>query len=354
MTPADLRQQLADVLGASANLQAFLRVIRAGEGTDDPQGWRRHYGGALFDGSLADHPRVAIKAGRWTSTAAGAYQFLARTWDECRAALGLPDFAPVSQDLAAVYLIRRRGALPDVLAGRLATAIAKCNREWASLPGSPYGQPTRTLAQATATYTQAGGTLAVDAATPDKEPAMPIPAIVAALLPVITSAVPELVKLIKPGSEAAEKNAAVAAKVFEVAQQALGAANAQQVAEQVQSDPKAAQILRDAVREQWFTLTDLVQLHEADEASRQAAADRSIALSRETGGRWLWLVGGVALVVVLASYVITGLVLFKQGFSDETRALLLGQVVILGFGTVVTFLFGSSLSSKVQQLRRDP
>ena len=42
-------------------------------------------------------------------------------------------------------------------AGRIEAAIAKCNREWASLPGSPYGQPTRTMAQALATYDAAGG-----------------------------------------------------------------------------------------------------------------------------------------------------------------------------------------------------
>jgi len=199
----------------------------------------------------------------------------------------------------------------------------------------------------------------VSAPVSKKEAAMPIPALLAipqvlsALLPILTNAVPDLVKLIKPGSESAEKNAAVAAKVFEVAQTALGATNAQQVAEQVQADPKAAQIVRDAVREQWFTLSELMQVAQADEASRQAAEDRNVALSRETGGRWLWLVGAVAAAIVLASYGIVWLVLTREGFSDETRALLLGQVVILGFGTVVTFLFGSSLSSKVSQMRKE-
>lgn len=348
-TPAELRQQCADALASSQNLKAFLRVIRAGEGTADAQGYSRHYGGAQFVGFF-EHPNKAITAGQYTSTAAGAYQFLASTWAECKAALELRDFSPQSQDLAATFLIRRRGALPDAMAGRLEAAIAKCAKEWASLPGSPYGQPQRTLAQARATYIEAGGLLADQ---PQQEAAMPIPAIVAALLPVLTQAVPELVKLIKPGSESAEKNAAVAAKVFEVAQTALGATNAQAVAEQVQADPKAAQIVRDAVREQWFTLSDLMQMAQADEASRQAAADRNVALSRETGGRWLWLVGAVAALIILASYGIVWLVLTREGFSDETRALLLGQIVILGFGTVVTFLFGSSLSSKVSQMRKE-
>ncbi len=98
----------------------------------------------------ADHPRKPITrrlgGHELTSTAAGAYQFLARTWDECAAACGLKDFSPASQDTAALFLIDRREALGDVLAGDWPAAIGKCNKEWASLPGSPYGQPTRPLA----------------------------------------------------------------------------------------------------------------------------------------------------------------------------------------------------------------
>lgn len=132
---------------SNANVQAFLMLVRTGEGTTGPNGYRTLYGGGLFD-SFADHPRTAVRAGAWTSTAAGAYQILSRTWDEASAALGLTDFSPASQDAAAVWLIQRRGALGDVLAGRFDAAIAKCNKEWASLPGSPYGQPTLTLARA--------------------------------------------------------------------------------------------------------------------------------------------------------------------------------------------------------------
>lgn len=148
---------------ASANVRAFLAVIRAGEGTADANGYRRMFGGALFDG-FDDHPRRAItKTSRGqtlTSTAAGAYQFLSRTWDECRAALDLPDFSPASQDRAALYLIRRRGALSNVLAGEFEEAVRKCAKEWASLPGSTYGQPTTTIDQARAIYEAAGGVYA--------------------------------------------------------------------------------------------------------------------------------------------------------------------------------------------------
>ncbi len=128
-------------------VRAFLSLIRVGEGTGDAGGYSRLFGGRQFD-SYADHPRVPVAFGNTYSTAAGAYQILARTWDEIAAQYSLLDFSPASQDLAAVALIKRRGALGDVLAGRYASAIEKCNKEWASLPGSPYGQPTLTLGRA--------------------------------------------------------------------------------------------------------------------------------------------------------------------------------------------------------------
>lgn len=144
----------------NANCKAFLHTIRVGEGTSDEDGFRRMFGGELFD-SFADHPRRSITKNLGgkpiTSTAAGAPQFLSRTWDECVAALGLRDFSPKNQLIAALFLIERRKALEDVIAGRFAEAVRKCSREWASLPGSPYGQPTRTMAQAEATYIANGG-----------------------------------------------------------------------------------------------------------------------------------------------------------------------------------------------------
>ncbi len=128
-------------------VRAFLALIRAGEGTSSGQGYRMHFGGSLFT-SYADHPRRAITRSGLTSTAAGAYQFLSRTWDEMASKYRLADFSPANQDVAAVGLVKRRGALADVLAGRFRAAIEKCNKEWASLPGSPYGQPTLSFARA--------------------------------------------------------------------------------------------------------------------------------------------------------------------------------------------------------------
>jgi muramidase (phage lysozyme) len=142
----------------NANVQAILRVIRTGEGTADVAGYRRIFGGQLFT-SFDDHPRIVVSKSGYKSTAAGAYQMLASTWDETRKMMGLSDFSPASQDAAAVGRIAARGALPDVLAGRFDVAIQKIAKEWASMPGSPYGQPVITLSKAREVYAMAGGEL---------------------------------------------------------------------------------------------------------------------------------------------------------------------------------------------------
>jgi len=156
-------EDVGDV-NADTNLRAFLLMIRKAEGTAGPDGYRTIFGGQLFE-SFADHPRVKVPFTQTDgetnySTAAGAYQFTVRTWDDLAAKLGLPDFSPENQDKGAGELIRERGAFDDVKAGRFDDAIAKIATIWASLPGSPYPQPHRSRDYVLAAYQSAGGSLA--------------------------------------------------------------------------------------------------------------------------------------------------------------------------------------------------
>ena len=143
---------------AQANVRAFLDMIAYAEGTAGPNGYRMLFGGRLFD-SYADHPRVFVPFRNTTSSAAGRYQMLSRTWETLRRRLSLPDFSPASQDAAAIELIRERGALNDVRAGRLSVAVDKVRRIWASLPGAGYDQPERSFNQLANAYTRAGGAI---------------------------------------------------------------------------------------------------------------------------------------------------------------------------------------------------
>lgn len=159
----DLGEVVNPTPGADQNIAAFLLAIRMAEGTAGPNGYRMLFGGGLFD-SYADHPRRAITAkmnGKpITSTAAGAYQALAGTWDDFIRSQGPHDFSPASQDQFAVWAIRRRGALADVRAGRFDVAANKVRQEWASFPGAGYGQPEKSLIALRAAYQAAGGTVA--------------------------------------------------------------------------------------------------------------------------------------------------------------------------------------------------
>jgi len=130
--------------------RALLNTIRFAEGTwteNSQDGYRVLFGGRMVS-SLDRHPNQIQYSSRYTSAAAGAYQFLPGTWDEASKKLNLSDFGPGSQDQAAIYLIERRKALSLADSGKITpTLIAKLAPEWASLPtysgNSYYGQPVK-------------------------------------------------------------------------------------------------------------------------------------------------------------------------------------------------------------------
>lgn len=141
--------------------RALLDTLRYAEGTwkdGSPDGYRVLYGGGLFD-SLERHPEITVQR-RYTSAAAGAYQFLPDTWNAVAQQLGLSSFEPHNQDQAALHLIERRGALRLFdQAGLSADVLARLAPEWASLPahhgGSYYGQPVKSRQELVAFYRSA-------------------------------------------------------------------------------------------------------------------------------------------------------------------------------------------------------
>lgn len=146
------------------NICAFLDTLasRSAEGTahrgDD--GYNVLVGGGLFSGYKV-HPNRSVYLPRYRvySTAAGRYQFLARTWRVLQQRLQLPDFGPHSQDLAAIELVREKDALDDLRDGDFNAVVTKCRKIWASLPGAGYGQREAKLSALRDIYVEAGGTL---------------------------------------------------------------------------------------------------------------------------------------------------------------------------------------------------
>jgi muramidase (phage lysozyme) len=354
-----------------SNVRAFLWMLRHGEGTQAEDGYRIVFGGRRFVGKdgiigtlddFADHPRGAITAtlaGKpITSTAAGAYQFLSRTWDGLVKQYGFADFSPKNQDLGAVALIKGRKALDDVIAGRFEAAVMKCNKEWASLPGSPYGQPVVTMAEARREYEQAGGTYAAapaatpqllaladfvagDTILPPIQQEAPMAPALALALPALIDLVPKLGGLFASGSETSQRNLKAAEVVVAAAKEAIGAVNEQQLAELVQNDPDSAKAVRTAIEAKWF---EIMEVGGGIQAAR-AANDKYL----QPGAPGFWLNPAFWLSLMLLAMPYTLLVdmffVHPESYSGDLRTQVITAVLVV-ITIVGAYWLGTSASSQ--------
>lgn len=144
---------ITEAKAGGVNVLAFLDMLAWSEGTStikaSNDGYNVIVGGGLFT-DYSDHPRQYIRLPRYgiTSSAAGRYQFLARTWDAIVRVYGFRGrFIPEAQDLAAIKLLMECGAYRLIQQGRIADAVVKAAPIWASLPGAGYGQREHKLVQ---------------------------------------------------------------------------------------------------------------------------------------------------------------------------------------------------------------
>ncbi len=151
----------ASVLARDPRVRAMLDVLGFTEGTGNNYG--KVVNGTVLSApghpelvgrrnisitDFANHPNILVQVRPGlNSTAAGRYQFLSSTWS----GLGMKDFSPQSQDIAAVKLMQRRGMIEPLLRGDIREAVFRGAPEWASLPknaqnqGYYSGQSARTL-----------------------------------------------------------------------------------------------------------------------------------------------------------------------------------------------------------------
>lgn len=385
------------------NVQAFLRVIRQGESSqaDDAYRMRYHPTRRTYFEDLTRHPRLfeTTPDGR-RSSAAGAYQITATTWSDIAPQLGLTDFSRRSQDIAAVALMARRGALEDVLAGRIEDAIAKCRQEWTSLPGAAENRAGWTLAAALDLYRLRAGEFMASA--PMTQPAAPIEdrSVVAEhseekpmaplLIPLLGALAQSLISIFTPlaqekisaavtkATKAGDRTVGdqVAKVVLETAQKAVapllpaGAASAPvseaNVVEIVAAAKANAEALKAAEEAAISYLDAIAPLVEkmaameqatwgAEEASRNAAAARFSTVASGDDMAKPLIRAAIAVLGALLAFVF-----FVAGWqtvtakapSTEVWAAITG---LIGFitGTVTTiygYRFGSSRQSSAQQV----
>ncbi|MGA0083528.1 MAG: peptidoglycan DD-metalloendopeptidase family protein, partial [Candidatus Nanopelagicales bacterium] len=128
--------------------KSLLDAIAFAEGTRDQpnNGYKTLFGFGQFN-DYSRHPDIVVRKNGYASAAAGRYQFMPATFNRLAKKLGLKDFSPESQDKAALELAKELGITQNILSneGMSARVADKLGDQWASFPGSPFGQPTKSL-----------------------------------------------------------------------------------------------------------------------------------------------------------------------------------------------------------------
>ena len=176
------------------------------------------------------------------------------------------------------------------------------------------------------------------AQAPSKEQTMPIPAIVAAVLPSLIEAIPKLGKVFGSGSEVAERNIKAAELVVETVKAATGAVNAQDAAERIKADPAAARAAAQAVDSIWYELTEAGG-GGVDGARRADAAQRAGGDLLHSSSFWVALL--LLPLVYLLVLSLIGLV-GSATWSDDVRAGLSGSLISAVIGGLVGYYYGQT------------
>lgn len=351
---------------AQPNVVAFLAAIELGEipakyrGTSDA--YRVLYGGTLID-DLGRHPNVKVTAGGYTSTAAGRFQALYGTWsDFCKFLGESPEtvpFTPEFQDLFGVWCLQRRHAINLIVAGKVEEAVKRCAAEWASLPFSPYGQPTVTLDQFLAAYTGAGGTIDngellshMPATAAPVEPAeqpettMPLPilALISAFGPILADLIPTVAKAFDKKSETPAKIEA-ATKIINTVVSATNSTNIQEAVEKMQAQPE----VREAAAKAVVTEPQIMGLLEIGGGIQEARKAASDPLAQP-----FWRQGAfiVALILTPLIYMTVYRVLWSPDYSEQLRTVVVTAILSGLLGALTGYFFGSMYSSSAAAGKR--
>jgi putative chitinase len=166
------------------------------------------------------------------------------------------------------------------------------------------------------------------------------PAFIAAVLPSLISAIPELAKMFGSGSAVSERNIKAAEVVVGIAKEAIGARNEQELLETMQADPQAVETVRAAVKENWYQLTEVGGgIPAAREAAAKVQGERNMFFNPA-----LW----ISMILLVMPFMLLVDVLFVHPDSYDTDGLRTQIVTgVLAVIMVVSgFWLGSSSSSK--------
>ena len=165
--------------------------------------------------------------------------------------------------------------------------------------------------------------------------------VVPALIPVILTALQEAIPVIGrlfTKSKVAERNVQLAEKVIEISTQVAGAVNAQEMIEKVQSDPVVRAKVENEVQLQWYSLLEVGG--GIEEGHRFA-----VELAKQEVKLWQMPVFWITVLLLPLVYMTLGAVLFRDVFTAELRAMVVGAIMTGALGGVVAYWFNTTFGS---------
>ena len=273
----------------------------------------------------------------------------------------------------------RRGALEDVLSGRIDDAIAKCRQEWTSLPGAAENRAGWTLAAALELYRLRAGEFLLHAPmiqpaapiedrstparaedvarlNPDQETTVPFPLlpVIAAFAPSIMQMIPQVAKLfVNPEKPKDARTLEAIQIVFDTIQKATGTSNVQAAVEAMRGDLGVRETAIKAVVTE-PTIMAVLEIGGGIEKAREANVATIVA------DKPLWKNPALVITVLLLPlvYTVTFSVLLGSddpasywknfwggGFMPETRSATVNLILGMVLGGIMGFFFGTTFGS---------
>ena len=171
---------------------------------------------------------------------------------------------------------------------------------------------------------------------------VPLP-IIGLALQAIAAFMPKVRELF-PGSEVSERNLKAAEAVVNIAKDAIGASNEQDLITKLKEDPQAANVVEKAVQDNWF---GIVEVGGGIVEARKAALE----MTKAEVSLWKNPAFIISMVLLLPVYAVIGSVIGLFGeaatilWDDNVRMLVVGIISNVVSGTM-GFWLGSSFGSQ--------
>lgn len=162
-----------------------------------------------------------------------------------------------------------------------------------------------------------------------------------AAIPSLIQAAPSLIRLFGGGGEHTEKNAKAAEIAVEIAKTVTNQPTAEGAVAAIKAEPNLASSYAQAVESRWYQLVG--EAGGGGIAGAREFATKTTPQNKPWMSQQLWVTVAILPLVYIALYA----VLFRDGFSDDIRAMVIGAI----FGGILTgaigqFWFGTSAGSQ--------